>query len=216
MNYHVLGTGEELPTPSETYKGIVYLKKNTESEAGEYIEHLCVNNGTEWKWEQIGSTKTDLTDYAKKTDLEGYAKSIKINGVSKPVTTNTTEINLGSVVKGFYATDAQGGVVAPNADSIRVFIPNTNDGIVDIGVIDATETDKGLVTLSSVVDASNTGAVTGAGVASAISGLASDADVVKTIKMNGSTTPLTPADGQIDLGTVVTGFDVDSYVGQGG
>lgn len=34
LNYHVLGTSEELPTPSETYKGIVYLKKNTESEAG--------------------------------------------------------------------------------------------------------------------------------------------------------------------------------------
>jgi hypothetical protein len=185
LNYHVLGTSENLPTPSETYKGIVYLKKNTESEAGEYIEYLCVNNGTAWVWEQIGSTKTDLTDYAKKTDLEGYVKTIKINGVSAPVITNTTEINLGDVVKGFYADTASGGndnVV--NSASTRVCV--SNGGYADIGIIDATDKDKGLVTLSSTVDASNTGAVTGAGVASAISSAVGAIDLgVTGITVNG-------------------------------
>jgi hypothetical protein len=186
LNYHVLGASEELPAPSETYKGIVYLKKNTSSEAGEYIEYLCVSDGSTWSWEQIGSTKTDLTDYAKKTDLAGYAKTVNLNGVSYSVNNNnTTEINLGSVVRSFYASEASGGnnrVV--NSASMRV--GQDSNGNVDLGVIDATSTAKGLVTLSSTVDASNTGAVTGAGVASAISSAIGEIDLgVTHITVNG-------------------------------
>lgn len=202
LNYHVLGTGEELPAPSETYKGIVYLKKNTESEAGEYIEHLCVYDGTAWKWEQIGSTKTDLSGYVKTTDLAGYVKTIKVNGTSTPVTTDTTEINLGNVVTGFYASQASGGnnhVV--NSASTRVY-QSPNTGTVDIGIIDATSTAKGLVTLSSTVDASNTGAVTGAGVASAISTAVGAIDTgVTGITVNGGSKQT----GDVTL-NVVTGF----------
>lgn len=202
LNYHVLGASEELPAPSETYKGIVYLKKNTSSEAGEYIEYLCVSDGSTWSWEQIGSTKTDLTDYAKKTDLTGYVKTIKVNGRSNAVTTNTTDIDLGNVVKSFYASTSSGGAgYVPNATSTRVY-QHATQGMVDIGVIDATSTDKGLVTLSSTVDASNTGAVTGAGVASAISTAIGEIDLgVTGITVNGGAKQT----GDVTL-NVVTGF----------
>ena len=212
LNYHVLGASEELPAPSETYKGIVYLKKNTSSEAGEYIEYLCVSNGSTWSWEQIGSTKTDLTDYAKKTDLAGYVKTIKVNGTSKSVATSTTEIDLGNVVKGFYATKASGGGAdnVANATSIRVFVDG--GGNADIGVIDATETAKGLVTLSSTVDASNTGAVTGAGVASAISSAVGAIDTgVTGITVNGGAKQT----GDVAL-NVVTGFVNSTETNSGG
>lgn len=203
LNYHILGTSEELPAPSETHKGIVYLKKNTESEAGEYIEHLCVHNGTEWKWEQIGSTKTDLTDYVKTTDLAGYVKTITVNGTSNAVTPETTNIDLGTVVKGFYASTSSGGyntAQATNCDSIRVW--HAPDGMVEIGVIDATDSAKGLVTLSYNVDASNTGAVTGAGVASAISSAIDGIDTgVTGITVNGGSKQT----GDVTL-NVVTGF----------
>lgn len=189
LNYHVLGTSEELPAPAETYKGIVYLKKNTESEAGEYIEYLCVYDGTAWKWEQIGSTKTDLT---------GYVKTIKVNERSKSVDSNTTEINLGSVITGFYATEASGGInKVANSASMRALVDS--DGTVDIGVIDATSTDKGLVTLTSTYSATDeASAVTGKAVASAISGIDKG---VTGITVNGGSKQT----GDVTL-NVVTGF----------
>ena len=201
LNYHVLGASEELPAPSETYKGIVYLKKNTSSEAGEYIEYLCVSDGSTWSWEQIGSTKTDLTDYAKKTDLAGYVKTIKVNERSKSVDTNTTEINLGRVITGFYAEEASGSInKVANTASMRAFVDSY--GTVAVGVIDATETDKGLVTLSSTIGASNTGAVTGAGVASAIASAVGAIDTgVTGITVNGGSKQT----GDVTL-NVVTGF----------
>ena len=171
LNYHVLGTDENLPAPSETHKGIVYLKKNTESEAGEYIEHLCVYDGTTWKWEQIGSTKTDLTDYVKNTDLAGYAKSVKINtntSIAADSTTGVIDLSRYKFYSSYYNETSQ--VDSPNLNSVKLTERWYQDSpVLGIGVIDATETEKGLVTLSSTVDASNTGAVTGAGVASAIS-----------------------------------------------
>ena len=211
LNYHVLGASEELPAPSETYKGIVYLKKNTSSEAGEYIEYLCVNNGTAWVWEQIGSTKTDLTDYAKKTDLAGYVKTIKVNERYKSVDTNTTEINLGRVITGFYAAVASGSInKVANTASMRALVDSY--GQVAVGVIDATETDKGLVTLSSTVDASNTGAVTGAGVASAISSAVGAIDTgVTGITVNGGAKQT----GDVAL-NVVTGFVNSTETNSGG
>lgn len=198
LNYHVLGASEELPAPSETYKGIVYLKKNTSSEAGEYIEYLCVSDGSTWSWEQIGSTKTDLTDYVKTTDLAGYVKTIKVNERSKSVDSNTTEINLGSVITGFYATEASGGInKVANSASMRALVDS--DGTVDIGVIDATSTDKGLVTLTSTYSATDeASAVTGKAVASAISGIDKG---VTGITVNGGSKQT----GDVTL-NVVTGF----------
>lgn len=198
LNYHVLGASEELPAPSETYKGIVYLKKNTSSEAGEYIEYLCVSDGSTWSWEQIGSTKTDLSEYVKTTDLAGYVKTIKVNNWSKSVDTNTTEINLGSVITGFYATEASGGInKVANSASMRALVDS--DGTVDIGVIDATETAKGLVTLTSTYSATDeASAVTGKAVASAISGIDKG---VTGITVNGGSKQT----GDVTL-NVVTGF----------
>lgn len=205
LNYHVLGASEELPAPSETYKGIVYLKKNTNSEAGEYIEYLCVSDGSTWSWEQIGSTKTDLTDYAKKTDLAGYAKSVKIdNNTSVDANSSTGVIDLSSYtwISGFYNAISSGGdYTVPNEDSVKLSRANDSN-YWGIGVIDATSTDKGLVTLSSTVDASNTGAVTGAGVASAISTAIGEIDLgVTGITVNGGAKQT----GDVAL-NVVTGF----------
>lgn len=205
LNYHVLGASENLPTPSETYKGIVYLKKNTNSEAGEYIEYLCVSDGSTWSWEQIGSTKTDLTDYAKKTDLAGYAKSVKIdNNTSVDANSSTGVIDLSSYtwISGFYNAISSGGdYTVPNEDSVKLSRANDSN-YWGIGVIDATSTDKGLVTLSSTVDASNTGAVTGAGVASAISTAIGEIDLgVTGITVNGGAKQT----GDVAL-NVVTGF----------
>lgn len=53
-----------------TYKNNIILVKNTEAEAGDYLEYvivkLVVGETTTYKVEQIGSTKTNLADYLTK------------------------------------------------------------------------------------------------------------------------------------------------------
>jgi hypothetical protein len=68
VNYTI---ANDLPTPAEAkYKGWVYLipksttKSTTNPAQNEYIEFICVNKDTDtWAWEQIGTTKADLTEY---------------------------------------------------------------------------------------------------------------------------------------------------------
>jgi hypothetical protein len=80
-NFHKAGVSykvlESLPAASAEYNGVVVLvPASTEDDptavAGDYVEHLCVNKGTEnapvWDWERIGTTKADLTQYAKSDD----------------------------------------------------------------------------------------------------------------------------------------------------
>ena len=183
-------------------KGKIYLIPNEGTEnQNVYDEYVWTNN----TWEKIGTTKVDLSEYAKTTDLAGYAKSVKINtntSIAADSTTGVIDLSSYKLIKEFYNEIAEGSDYdVPNVSSVKLV--DGGESRWGIGVINATSTDKGLVTLSSTVDASNTGAVTGAGVASAISGLASDAEVVKTIKVNSDI--FSPTDGQIDIGNVVTG-----------
>ena len=62
---------EELPAASADTMYILGLVADASAEAGTYLEYITIRNGSEgnytYAWEQIGSTKTDLTDYVKKT-----------------------------------------------------------------------------------------------------------------------------------------------------
>ena len=69
---------ESLPTASADTMYILGLVADTKAEAGTYLEYITIRNGSEgnytYAWEQIGSTKTDLTDYVKKaTTVAGIA-----------------------------------------------------------------------------------------------------------------------------------------------
>ena len=69
---------EKLPAASADTMYILGLVADTKAEAGTYLEYITIRNGSEgnytYAWEQIGSTKTDLTDYVKKaTKVAGIA-----------------------------------------------------------------------------------------------------------------------------------------------
>ena len=69
---------EALPTASADTMYILGLVADATAEAGTYLEYITIRNGSEgsytYAWEQIGSTKTDLTDYVKKdTEVAGIA-----------------------------------------------------------------------------------------------------------------------------------------------
>lgn len=69
---------EKLPAASADTMYILGLVADASAEAGTYLEYITIRNGSEgnytYAWEQIGSTKTDLTDYVKKaTKVAGIA-----------------------------------------------------------------------------------------------------------------------------------------------
>ena len=70
----------ELPTGDDIKLNAIYLVKNTNSEAGEYIEHIYVQSLG--KFEQIGSTKTDLSEYAKTTDVTSAIATAKAEAIA--------------------------------------------------------------------------------------------------------------------------------------
>ena len=204
LDYVVLGDSETLPTASAATLGKIYLVKegntangetNIDAISGSYVEYMTRKvSDTQYTWEKIGTTAADLS---------GYAKSVKINNNTSVTADNTTGvIDLSSYkwITHYYNSVAQVGTGdVPNLDSVKISDGGTVWGV---GVIDATDTAKGLVTLSSTVDASNTGAVTGAGVASAISTAIGGIDTgVTGITVNGGSKQT----GDVTL-NVVTGF----------
>ena len=69
---------EALPEASADTMYILGLVADATAEAGTYLEYITIRKGSEgnytYTWEQIGSTKTDLTDYVKKaTKVAGIA-----------------------------------------------------------------------------------------------------------------------------------------------
>lgn len=88
LSYKVLEEGEELPEPSEDYSGWVYLTKNSQSKNNSYDEWICViidGDNTScayddvYKWEQIGSTEIDLTDYITNSDFKNHTDNTNIH-----------------------------------------------------------------------------------------------------------------------------------------
>ena len=77
IDFVVLQVGEVLPSTGE--KGKFYLKPLVapESETNVYEEYVWVNN----KWELIGTTSVDLSNYVKFTDLVDYVKNTDLQEI---------------------------------------------------------------------------------------------------------------------------------------
>jgi hypothetical protein len=72
-------TKEEIENPQAN---VIYLVKDETSETGAYVEYLYVN-GT---WEAIGTTSTDLAEYAKSADVTSQIEALdaeeSVNGLT--------------------------------------------------------------------------------------------------------------------------------------
>lgn len=94
FDVRVLGQGEQLPAASADTMYILFLKPDSNSEAGAYIEYITIRSGAEgaytYTWEAIGSTRMDLSDYvtnsALASALEPYAKTAEVEADIKEVT----------------------------------------------------------------------------------------------------------------------------------
>ena len=121
---------EELPS-SGTSNHIYLVPISGSTESDNYYEEYCYINS---KWELIGTTKVDLTAYAKKTDIptklpNPNALTIQLNGTSQGAYdgTNAKTINVTKSSIGL------GNVENKSSATIRSEITSTD--IQDVGVI---------------------------------------------------------------------------------
>ena len=108
---------ESLPTASANTMYILGLVADASAEAGTYLEYITIRNGSEgnytYTWEQIGSTKTDLTDYVKKTT--------KVAGIALDHNITVEELSAASALnlKALSHKDSATGTVS-TVDSAKV------------------------------------------------------------------------------------------------
>ena len=205
-NFHKAGVSyqvlTDLPDAGKDYNGVIVLVPETTNDdvtavAGSYVEHLCVNKGTEdapsWAWEQIGTTKAEFANYYTKTEVDSAITtaidaldSDKEGAGIKVELTNGKVTNV-SVTSGAVEADntsvVTGGVVHT---AISTAITNAIDALDETtgsNGITLTQT-NGIASITiapgSVADG-NTSVVTGGDVYSAVSVKANSSNVVASI-----------------------------------
>lgn len=127
----------ELPTASASTEFTIYLIKDTASLTGSYVEYLTIKEGSTYKWEQIGTTSTDLSGYSKNTHkhtFTGTAKNVSVSGHYDKTT--GVDINLALASSG--ATDAnfqlQGDVTLSKTSGTTVNTTTVNS-ITGVGTL---------------------------------------------------------------------------------
>lgn len=87
FDVHVMAEGEALPTASAETMYVLYLKPDTDSASGAYVEYITIRSGEEdayvYEWEAIGSTKMDVTGFVTETALNETLKDYKTNAAAK-------------------------------------------------------------------------------------------------------------------------------------
>lgn len=112
----------------------IYLVENIDAADGSYIEYIAYKNGETLVTERIGTTKTDLS---------GYAKSVKINGQTYNATVaNAGAIDLGSVVTNVSWDNTAADHAANGSNSTYATL--SSNGVLTLGIASATSTTKGI------------------------------------------------------------------------
>lgn len=150
---------EKLPAASADTMYILGLVADASAEAGTYLEYITIRNGSEgnytYAWEQIGSTKTDLTDYVKKaTTVAGIAldHNITVEELSAASALNLKALSHKDSATGTINTVDSAKVSFTPAGSVAVTTtatPLTSEGnYTPAGTVTGTATPAGNVSVS--------------------------------------------------------------------
>lgn len=150
---------EKLPTASADTMYILGLVADKDAEAGTYIEYITIRSGSgdnyTYAWEQIGSTKTDLTDYVKKaTKVAGIAldHDITVEELSAASALNLKALSHKDSATGSLSTVDSATVSFTPAGSVEVTATATTitsaGNYTPAGTVTGTATPSGDVTVS--------------------------------------------------------------------
>lgn len=90
-------TGTLVASNGTMHKIYLVPATGTPTAPNSYAEYITVKNGSNYIWEKVGDTATDLT---------GYVKTITVNGKTYAVTANTTGVTLDDVITNVVADDS--------------------------------------------------------------------------------------------------------------
>ena len=187
---------EALPEASADTMYILGLVADATAEAGTYLEYITIRKGSEgnytYAWEQIGSTKTDLTDYVK--------KATKVAGIALDHNITVEELSAASALnlKALSHKDSATGTIN-TVDSAKVSF--TPAGSVAVTTTATTITSEGNYTPAGTV----TGTATPAG---NVSVSVTNADTAATL----TTADYTPA-GSVSVALSNATFNTVKSVG---
>ena len=187
---------EELPAASADTMYILGMVADASAEAGTYLEYITIRKGSEgnytYTWEQIGSTKTDLTDYVKNTT--------KVAGIALDHNITVEELSAASALnlKALSHKDSATGTIN-TVDSAKVSF--TPAGSVAVTTTATTLTSEGNYTPAGTV----TGTATPAG---NVSVSVTNADTAATL----TTADYTPA-GSVSVALSNATFNTVKSVG---
>ena len=186
----------ELPTENINLNAI-YLIANKESDANEYIEYIYVGEVGSGRFEQIGTTKTDLAEYAKTSEVEEAIATatqtttlVSEGALTAPATADENKFVTASGIYTAIAT-AKSEVIS----SLEVTAAGSNG--IELGYADGALT---LTVTPGVVEAGNDSVVTGGAVATAIMTAIEALDVAETTQ-NGIT--FSQTDGEVSISVTV-------------
>jgi hypothetical protein len=205
-NFHKAGVSyqvlTELPAAGKDYNGVIVLVPETANDdttavAGSYVEHLCVNKGTEeapsWAWEKIGTTKAEFANYYTKTEVDSaITTAIDALDSDKEGAGIKVELTNGKVTN---VSVTSGAVEADNTSVVTGGVVHTAISTAITTAIDALDKTTGSngITLTQTngvasiaitpgsVETDNTSVVTGGAVYDAVSVKANSTDVVASI-----------------------------------
>lgn len=121
LTREVLPDGQTTTDITNPKENVIYLVKDATSEAGSYIEYLYVGTG----FEAIGSTKTDLSEYAKTADVNASFEATNAEVAKKA---NSADV--------YTKTDIDGKVTTIN-DAIEAAADKGQQGIDDAATAQA-------------------------------------------------------------------------------
>lgn len=175
VNYSVANT---LPTAGEDYKGWIYLVPDPYG-SGEDIkkEYICVQDGTSWKWEQIGTTATDLKNYISGTLVSitvpsaSHSHSFDLPAIDPVSYTPAGTVNLG------LTTTANGSTASVTQSAVNISLTGSYTPAGTIAVDSTAGTTSVEATFSGQYDKTTGGTFTQTATNATITNTQTDADV---------------------------------------
>lgn len=113
---------DELPEASEDTTGKMYLLRKTDEETGdEYCEeYITIENEGVYRWEQIGETKIDLTNYYTKEETEELLGEVE-ETVSEAMTLKQDKLTAGENIT------IEDNVISATGGGVEVITLDTTD-----------------------------------------------------------------------------------------
>lgn len=120
-----VGVGTLAASVNTMYR--IYLVKMSNNSGNYYSEYITIQNGSNYSWEQIGSTDIDLSGYATKAELDDYATKSEVADINVTAPLSSTITN--GVLTGLSISTFEGATSSTAGSTGIVPAPSSGDNV---------------------------------------------------------------------------------------